>query len=107
VLVDQANPTFYDHADHVPGPLLLEASRQAAIAEAVHAGLVEPAGAVLAACTAHFDKYADSDVPVECSATVPAEAVPAWPAAVEATATFRQSGAIVADMTLRLTTLEG
>ncbi|MGW4636441.1 AfsA-related hotdog domain-containing protein [Nocardia sp. NPDC004415] len=68
VVVDRAHPSFFDHQyDHVPGPLLLEVFRQAAVLSATTAGLlVSPVAAVID-LEAQFTDFAELDAPVTCT----------------------------------------
>ncbi|MEV0248881.1 AfsA-related hotdog domain-containing protein [Nocardia sp. NPDC050712] len=62
VIVDQAHPTFFDHPyDHVPGPLLLEAFRQAAVHAATTAGALATPVAAPMAISAEFTGFAELD----------------------------------------------
>jgi hypothetical protein len=71
VIVDQQHPSFFDHAyDHAPGPLLLEAYRQAAIVTAHRAGALPSPCAAITGCTAAFTDFAELDARTECSAAV-------------------------------------
>jgi hypothetical protein len=71
VLVDQQHPSFFDHGyDHAPGPLLVEAFRQAAIATAHQRGALPSPVAALVACEAQFTDFAELDACLECSAIV-------------------------------------
>lgn len=66
--VDRGHPSFFDHQyDHVPGPLLLEAFRQAAVVAATEMGaLVSPVAAVLG-MTAQFTDFAELDSEICCA----------------------------------------
>ncbi|MFD8221609.1 ScbA/BarX family gamma-butyrolactone biosynthesis protein [Streptomyces sp. NPDC059697] len=56
--VDTAHPTFFDHpVDHIPGMVLLEAARQAAL---VSTGLPD---ALLVGLKSNFARYAEFDAP--------------------------------------------
>lgn len=69
LIVDESHPTFFDHAqDHVPGPLILEAYRQAALATSAHECGASPLSLVLTACRAQFVDYGEPEVPVQCTA---------------------------------------
>lgn len=71
VIVDERHPSFYDHPqDHVPGPLLLEACRQAGIAAALRAGAFTTPRAALTACACEFTDFAEPEAPLRCSAVV-------------------------------------
>jgi nucleoside diphosphate kinase len=68
--IDVAYRGVFDHAtDHVPGMLLIEAARQAAL-RAVAGGTARPAHALaLSALDASFDAVAELDLPVRCVGT--------------------------------------
>jgi hypothetical protein len=71
LILDEGHPTFYDHPqDHVPGPLVLEAYRQAAIATAHRASALPSPVAVVTGCSAAFVDYGEPDAPVECVASI-------------------------------------
>jgi hypothetical protein len=70
-IVDQRHPTFFDHPlDHVPGALLVEIYRQAAIAVATGDTAATPAAAVITRCDVQLSDFAELGAPVECSARV-------------------------------------
>lgn len=76
VLVDDGNPTFFDHPlDHVPGGLLIEALRQAAIVAASRAHDLPPAAGVAVRCHVDYGRFAELGAPVRCEA-VAGEASP-------------------------------
>lgn len=82
LVVDEAHPSFYDHPqDHVPGPLLVEAFRQAALLAAVEAETLARADAVVVGCEASFGDFCEPDAAAWCSAEVLPEPGPG--AAVE------------------------
>ncbi|WP_280454480.1 AfsA-related hotdog domain-containing protein [Nocardia brasiliensis] len=69
VIIDRRHPSFFDHDyDHVPGPLLLEALRQAAIAT-VHRSddSVEVIWAITSA-EVNFEGFAELDAAIHCIA---------------------------------------
>ncbi len=71
LVVDERHPSFYDHPqDHVPGPLIIEAYRQAAILTAHGARALPSPLAVLTGCQATFKDFCESEAPAECSAAV-------------------------------------
>jgi hypothetical protein len=60
LVVDQRHPSFFDHPyDHVPGPLLLEGCRQAAIVAAVEAGALTSPAVTVSACAMTFTGFAE------------------------------------------------
>jgi A-factor biosynthesis hotdog domain len=71
VMVDQSNPFFFDHPqDHIPGPLILEAYRQAAIATATRDCGRSPAAALVTDLRVRLAGFAELDAPLECAAMV-------------------------------------
>jgi hypothetical protein len=71
LIVDQYHPSFFDHGyDHAPGPLIVEAYRQAAIVTA-HRGAALPSPvAAIVGCEAAFTDFAELDSRLEVAATV-------------------------------------
>ncbi|MFD3705355.1 AfsA-related hotdog domain-containing protein [Nocardia sp. NPDC058658] len=68
VVVDRAHPSFFDHQyDHVPGPLLLEVFRQAAVVAATAAGLLETPVAAVIDVEAQFTGFAEFDAEITCT----------------------------------------
>jgi hypothetical protein len=71
VIIDQQHPSFFDHGyDHVPGPLILEAYRQAAIVLAHGAGALPSPVCALVGLAATFKDFAELDARLEVSAAV-------------------------------------
>lgn len=71
IVVDQSHPSFFDHGyDHLPGPLIGEAFRQASIVVAARAGALPEPVAAVTRCEASFTDFAEIDAPAECSAEV-------------------------------------
>lgn len=71
LVVDDTHPSFFDHEfDHVPGPLIGEAFRQAAIVTACRGGVLRSPVATVAACEAKFSDFGELDALVEISACV-------------------------------------
>jgi hypothetical protein len=71
LVVDLRHPSFYDHPqDHVPGPLIVEAYRQAAVLTAVRAGVLASPVAAVTGCQATFLDFCEPEVPATCSATM-------------------------------------
>jgi hypothetical protein len=69
--VDLGHPSFFDHSyDHIPGPLLGEGLRQAALVTAVRAGALRSPVAAVMACEADFSDFGEFEAPVEISAAV-------------------------------------
>jgi hypothetical protein len=75
VIVAQRHPVFFDHpVDHVPGALVIEIYRQAAIATAT-SGTARAASAVVTRCDVQLSDFAEFEAPVECTASVMGKAV--------------------------------
>lgn len=71
VLVDQGHPGLFDHPlDHVPGMLLFEALRQAAIVTAHEFLGLSPQRLFLTGCRAGFTRFAEFELPLTCHARV-------------------------------------
>jgi hypothetical protein len=96
LVAETTHPTLYDHwVDHVPGMLELEAFRQLALRAAVSAGTVRTPSPLPVALSAHFRRFAEMDLPLEC------RAAPALPGTgIECT--LRQPGALAAEGVIRL-----
>ncbi|WP_406422717.1 hypothetical protein OH809_10170 [Streptomyces sp. NBC_00873] len=57
---DQGHPAFFDHEyDHVPGPLMVEGLRQAAVAAACRSGAIASPHAMVVGCEAAFLDFAE------------------------------------------------
>ena len=70
-VVDRRNPYFFDHPlDHIPGALVLEIYRQAAIATVTGDTAAMPAAAVITRCDVQLADFAELESPLECSAKV-------------------------------------
>lgn len=71
VVVDPANPAFFDHEqDHIPGPLIVEVYRQAAILTATRAGALASPHAVVTRCRATFADFGEYEGRIECAAVL-------------------------------------
>ncbi len=71
VIVDPGNPAFFDHPnDHLPGPLIVEVYRQAAIRAACRVGSLAAPRAVATGCRAEFVDFGEYEGPIECVASV-------------------------------------
>lgn len=118
LIADRAHPSFFDHPlDHVPGMLMLEAARQAALVYTDGLGWAA-SEAVLEACEAQFSQYAALWPPALCTVVaawgegaarsdVTAAAVPEAAEAGEKglarlRATFAQGGAELGHVDMRL-----
>lgn len=100
VIVDQTHPCWFDHPqDHLPGPLLLEAFRQAAIATAHRTGAVSGPVAAVTECHAKFADFAEPEALVECTARVTGEPADGR---IEATVGLHQFGRQIAEGQLAL-----
>lgn len=105
VLVDRGHPTFYDHPlDHVPGPLLLEAARQAALAAAMGAGALAASGALVTGCAGRFDRFVEHDAPVFCAARMGDDTANG---SLRCTVTFEQMGVEIARIEVELASVAG
>lgn len=70
-IVDQRNPCFFDHPlDHVPGALIVEIYRQAAIATATPQDAPAPLTAVTTRCDVKLSDFAELEARVECCTSV-------------------------------------
>jgi hypothetical protein len=70
-IIDQRHPCHFDHPqDHIPGAMLMEIYRQAAVATATRDDPQAASGAVLTGCSVELSDFAELDSPVECSAVV-------------------------------------
>lgn len=66
---DRRHPALFDHDyDHVPGPFLIEAFRQASIDSAVRAGRLRSPVATVVHCSSRFANFAEFGAPLECVA---------------------------------------
>lgn len=69
VVVEPTNPAFFDHSqDHLPGPLIVEVYRQAAIRTATRSGALASPVAVVTDCRATFADFAEYEGTTECTA---------------------------------------
>jgi hypothetical protein len=100
LLADPAHPSFFDHPlDHVPGMLMLETARQAALLHVGESGW-PPQEALLDACEARFSQYAALAPPARCR--VEARPAPADPALQALRVHFSQAGSEIGYVDLRL-----
>jgi hypothetical protein len=77
IVVDTGHPAYFDHPqDHVPGMLLLEAYRQAALLAVADACAWAPESLFVLGCDAGFSRYAELGVEARCEATVGAPVLP-------------------------------
>ncbi len=68
-IVDPTHPCFFDHPlDHLPGALVMEIYRQAAIATAASEGIGVPKDAVITDCEVRLSDFAELETNLECSA---------------------------------------
>ncbi|MFF3405274.1 AfsA-related hotdog domain-containing protein [Streptomyces sp. NPDC002742] len=70
---DRRHPAFFDHEyDHVPGPLMVEGMRQAAVAAACRSGAIASPHALAVGCDAAFLDFAEFEADVVYEARVSA-----------------------------------
>ncbi|MGC1853018.1 MAG: ScbA/BarX family gamma-butyrolactone biosynthesis protein [Solirubrobacterales bacterium] len=108
LIADTTHPSFFDHPlDHVPGMLMLETARQAALLY-VHELGWSPTETVLEACEAHFTQYAALSPPASCR-VCPGERPPVAGAAPAEwlRAHFAQADVDIGHVDLRLRRIEG
>jgi len=104
LLVDPTHPHFFDHPqDHVPGTLMVEAYRQAAVAVGADLLVADADDLFVIGCSTTFLRYAELGTPTVCTVTpgeisLPAEGCPTVPLEL----TLSQSNATVATASLRL-----
>ncbi|MFC9894667.1 AfsA-related hotdog domain-containing protein [Nocardia sp. NPDC127579] len=71
VVADRRHPSFFDHPyDHLPGPLMLEVFRQAALYTATTADALPTPLAMPTAVTAELSSFAELDADVSCTAVL-------------------------------------
>lgn len=71
IVADTSHPSFFDHPqDHLPGTLLLEAFRQAALLAVADACAWSPESLLVVALAATFSRYAELNLEARCSASV-------------------------------------
>lgn len=101
VRVDQRHPSFFDHPyDHVPGPLLIEAFRQAALLAGTRSGLLPDPCAAVTGLRAEFREFAELDGALRCTAEPEPDSEPGF--AIVRT-TLHQYGKQIATGTVELT----
>jgi hypothetical protein len=109
IVVDQANPCFFDHPlDHVPGHLLVEACRQSAIVTAVRDRVLPGPACMVTACGVSFDDFVELDAMADCTVTEvsPADAGTAGTAeTARVLVSVRQFGMPVGEVELELAAL--
>ncbi|WP_369216987.1 AfsA-related hotdog domain-containing protein [Streptomyces flavofungini] len=92
---DPGHPAFFDHEyDHVPGPLMVEGLRQAALVAAHRGGAVPDAHALTVGCEASFLDFAEFDADLVHEARV---GTPASDGRVPVAVGLRQSGRTVVE----------
>ncbi|MET7768959.1 ScbA/BarX family gamma-butyrolactone biosynthesis protein [Nocardia sp. NPDC005366] len=80
LVVDQRHPSFFDHPyDHVPGPLLIEAFRQAALVAATEANLLDAPVAAVTELRAEFTEFIELDADIECVTEISPGSAPGFP----------------------------
>ncbi|MGW4286992.1 ScbA/BarX family gamma-butyrolactone biosynthesis protein [Streptomyces sp. NPDC004673] len=92
---DRSHPAFFDHEyDHVPGPLMVEGLRQAAVAAACRSGALASPSALPVGCEASFLDFAE----FEADLTYEADVQPLAPdGRLPVTVRLRQFGATVVE----------
>jgi len=103
LIADTGHPSFFDHPlDHVPGMLMLETARQAALLYVGGLGW-SPSETTLEGCEANFSQYAALAPPARCRirATEPADGEDAS-SAERLRASFSQAGVDIGHVDLRL-----
>lgn len=104
IIADTRHPSFFDHPqDHVPGMLLLEAHRQAALLAVAGTCAWAPESLLVVACDATFSRYAELDLESRCSASVGEPVLPrrgeAW---VAVSLRISQRGATLSEAAVRV-----
>jgi hypothetical protein len=75
LVIDRTHPSFFDHDyDHVPGPLMVEAFRQASLVTATRSGALPSPVAAVTHCEMAFSDFGEFDAVVEISVAPVAEA---------------------------------
>jgi len=73
LVIDQSHPVFFDHpVDHVPGMVILEAARQAAVAALGEHRHAAPNRTLIVNCRVNFDTFCELDLPTRCRVTIDA-----------------------------------
>lgn len=71
LVIDRTHPSYFDHDyDHVPGPLMVEGFRQAAVSVAGRRGLLSPGACVITGCSVDFRDFAEFEGALEYAAEV-------------------------------------
>jgi len=71
LVVDRSHPSFFDHDyDHVPGPLMVEAWRQAALVTATESRALPSPVVATVGCAMSFSDFAEFEAVVEVSTSV-------------------------------------
>jgi len=97
LVIDRRHPSFFDHEyDHVPGPLIIEAWRQAAIVTAHAAGAVPTPVVALTGLDVAFADFGEFEGRVECSASLDPAVAPAAHAHVAVSVGLHQFGEQIA-----------
>ncbi len=80
LVVDQRHPSFFDHPyDHVPGPLLIEAFRQAALLAATETNQLDAPIAAVAELRAEFTEFIELDADIDCVTDIAPGSAPGFP----------------------------
>ncbi|WP_280234313.1 AfsA-related hotdog domain-containing protein [Nocardia cyriacigeorgica] len=105
LLPDPRHPALFDHDyDHVPGPFLIEAFRQASIDSAVRAGRLASPITAVGACSARFINFAEFGAPLECRAV---QSESKEPGCVRVEVELRQFDRVLADGAIELIPMDG
>lgn len=71
LVIDKSHPSYFDHDyDHVPGPLCVEAFRQAAIVTAREAGVIPSPVVAMTGCQLAFDDFGEFEETLFCTADI-------------------------------------
>ncbi|MEV0338971.1 AfsA-related hotdog domain-containing protein [Nocardia sp. NPDC050713] len=105
LLPDRRHPALFDHDyDHVPGPFIIEAFRQAALDTAVREGMLGTPNATVVSCSSRFTQFAEFGAPIECRCT-PLD--PTRPGTARIDLELRQFDRVLTVGTLELAELTG
>ncbi|WEO99082.1 AfsA-related hotdog domain-containing protein [Streptomyces sp. FXJ1.172] len=97
---DRSHPAFFDHEyDHVPGPLMVEGLRQAAVAAACRSGALASPHALPVGCEASFLDFAEFEADLTYEAEVHP---PGTDGRLPVTVRLRQFGATVVEGRIEL-----
>jgi hypothetical protein len=104
LIVDKTHPCFFDHPqDHVPGPLIMEAYRQAAIVTAQRVGALPSPAAAVTSGDLTFLEFGEYEEIIECTAEVIG---PGADGSIDVRVGLQQFGAGIATAVFGLTACE-